>query len=388
MKITDVKTLRLRAPVPPKEQVYSRTGVRTSRSALLVQVETDEGITGIGSCSGNGSLIEVIIERVFKPLLMGKDPINVENLWEECYFGAGVRAFGSRGIGVVALSGIDIALWDILGKVTNTPLFKLLGKTPRERVAVYATALYPEETGNVVKKARAFSDKGFRGVKVKIGFDLTKDLESVKAVRAELGKDFTIMTDANMGYEVEVAEKAAAVLEQCQVAWLEEPLFVEDIEGHAILRSRCKVPIALGENLHTRFAFQHYMERAAVDILQPDVARAGGISEVCKISALAAKHGLPISLHTYGDAVSLAASLHLASALENSSVMELDCTYNPLRSELLKEPLHAEDGLMVPPQGAGLGVELDPKAVAKYLFAGNEEIALRERALAQLSEIS
>ncbi|MGH7771178.1 MAG: mandelate racemase/muconate lactonizing enzyme family protein [Candidatus Binatia bacterium] len=373
--------MRLRAPIPPEGQVRSRTGVRSYRAALLVEVDTDEGFTGIGSCSGNGAIIEVIIEKVLKPLLIGMDPTKTEELWEKSYFSAGVREFGSRGIGVVALSGVDTALWDILGKVKNVPVFRLLGGSCRERVQVYATALYPEEPTGVVKKALSFAENGFSGVKIKVGFDLAKDLEIVKAVRAALGRDFTLMTDANMGYEIEVALKAAAVLEECRVAWLEEPLFVEDIEGHAHLKARSKVPIALGENLHTRFAFEQFMARNAVDILQPDVARAGGISEIKHIASLATRHGLPISFHTYGDAVALAASLHLAAALENSHVMELDCTCNPLRTELLKEPLEAKDGFMIPPQGPGLGIDLNPQALRRYLFAGADEVSLWQRAL-------
>ena len=189
------------------------------------------------------------------------------------------------------------------------------------------------------------------------------------------------MTDANMGYDLKVALRALPLLRECGVGWLEEPLFVEDIDGHAELRSRSQVPIALGENLHTRFAFQEYILRGAVDILQPDVARAGGISEVKEIGTLAEKHGLPLSLHTYGDAVGLAASAHMAAALKNSTVMELDCTYNPLQTALLKEPVKVQGGTLIPPQGPGLGIELDPDALAKYQYSGEEDLTIREAPL-------
>jgi D-galactarolactone cycloisomerase len=269
---------------------------------------------------------------------------------------------------VVALSGVDIALWDILGKAKELPVYKLLDGGSKERVQVYATALYPEDTAEVVKKALAFVEKGFSGIKIKVGFDLGKDIEIVKAVRGALGKNFTLMADANMGYGIDEALKAAAALEECQVAWFEEPLFVGDIKGHAFLKARSNVPIALGENLHTCSAFEEFIVRGAVDILQPDVARAGGISEVKKVAALAAAHGLPISLHTWGDAVALAASLHIAAAAENSAVMELDCTSNPLRTELLKEPLEAQNGFMFPPKGAGLGIDLNADALKNMPF--------------------
>lgn len=381
MQITDIKTIRLRASLAPERQMYSRSGQRTHRSALLVQVETDEGVTGIGSCSGNGAILEAMIEGIFKPLLLGKNPLKVDELWETSYFRSVAKEFGSRGLGVVALSGVDIALWDILGKVKRQPVFQLLGGAARDKVPVYATALYPEEPSEVVKKAHAFAHKGFRAAKIKVGFNLAQDIEIVRAVRAELGKDFTLMTDANQGYTVAVALRAAEAFAACGAAFLEEPLFVEDIAGHASLKAQGKVPIALGENLHTRFAFENFIARGAVDILQPDVARAGGISEVVEIAALAARHGLAVSFHTWGDAVALAASLHLAAALRNSSVMELDCTENPLRSELLKEPLEAQNGFMLPPQGAGLGIELDPRALKRFAFSGTEELSPWQKAL-------
>jgi D-galactarolactone cycloisomerase len=381
MKITDIRTIRLRASLPPDEQFRTRSGPRRYRSAFLIQVETDEGVTGIGSCSGNGAILEAILTKVLKPLLLGRDPCLITELWDRIYVGAGVRLFGSRGIGVVALSGVDIALWDILGKVKNTPIHQLLSNSPRNKVELYATALYPDQIGGDVEKALSYAARGFRGVKIKLGFDLDSDLERVRAVRAAVGKEFPLMTDANMGYDLKVALRAIPLLRECGVGWLEEPLFVEDIDGHAELRSRSQVPIALGENLHTRFAFQEYILRGAVDILQPDVARAGGISEVKEIGTLAEKHGLPLSLHTYGDAVGLAASAHMAAALKNSTVMELDCTYNPLQTALLREPLKVQGGTLIPPQGPGLGIELDPDALAKYQYSGEEDLTIREAPL-------
>jgi D-galactarolactone cycloisomerase len=376
MKITDIKTIRLRASLPSAGQVHSRSGVRASRSALLVKVNTDEGITGIGSCSGNATLIEIIVDRMLKPLLVGMDPTNIEQVWDKAYFRGGVRALGSRGIGVVALSGIDIALWDILGKVKGLPIYQLLGGPRREKVPVYATALYPDLVERVVQKAVSLAEQGFRALKIKVGFDLAQDVAIVGAVRKQLGKDFTIMTDANQGYKIDAAIKAAIAFAELGVTWLEEPLFCEDIEAHARLKRQSQVPIALGENLHTRFAFEAFMARNAVDYLQPDIARAGGISEIMKISELATRYTLPVSLHTWGDGVALAASLHLSTALENSPIMELDTTHNPLRTDILSQPLEFRGGFMIVPQGPGLGVTLDPVAIKKYAFSGAEEIAL------------
>src|SRR5918999_5847050 len=177
MKISDVRTIRLRAEIPVTGQVFSRSGVRSSRSTTLVQIETDGGITGLGSCSGNGELIEVIVAKVLKPLLIGMDPMRIDEIWGKAYVRGGHKEFGTRGIGVVALSGVDIALWDLLGKARGAPIYQLLGGKCRDKVPVYATALYPEELTTVAKRARRFADEGFHGVKIKVGFDLDQDIE-------------------------------------------------------------------------------------------------------------------------------------------------------------------------------------------------------------------
>jgi D-galactarolactone cycloisomerase len=381
MKITDVKTIRLRATIPTEGQVFSRSGVRNTRSTTLVQVETDDGISGIGSCSGNGELIEVIVAKVLKPLLIGMDPTAIDEIWDKAYVRGGHKEFGTRGIGVVALSGIDIALWDIFGKVRGVPVYELLGGKCRDKVSVYATALYPEEPAKVAARARAFADQGFHGVKIKVGFDLEQDIRIARAVRQELGKEFIVMTDANQGYSLDVGLKAAAAFAECGAFWLEEPLFVEDIEGHATLRERGKVPIAVGENLHTYYAFENFIVRGAVDFIQPDVARAGGITEIRRITSLAAKHNVPVSFHTWGDAVALAASVHLSAALKDCIVMELDYTYNPLREELLREPFKVENRYLLPPEKPGLGIELNQEALQRFAFSGTEDLAVRQKTL-------
>ena len=381
MKITDVRTIRLRATIPSEGQVFSRSGVRNTRSTTLVQVETDEGLSGLGSCSGNGELIEVIVGKVLKPMLLGMDPTDIDQIWDKIYVRGGHKEFGTRGIGVVALSGIDVALWDILGKALGVPLYELLGGKIRDKVPVYATALYPEEPSQVAARARAFADQGFHGVKIKVGFDLEQDIRIVRAVREELGKDFVVMTDANQGYSVDVALRASEAFADCGAFWLEEPLFVEDIEGHSILREKGNMPIAVGENLHMSYAFENFILRGAVDFVQPDVARAGGITEIRKITAFAATHKVPVSFHTWGDGVALAASIHLSAALKDCIVMELDYTYNPLREELLREPFKVENGYLMPPEKPGLGIELDQAALRRFAFSGTEELAIRQKTL-------
>jgi D-galactarolactone cycloisomerase len=381
MKITDVRTIRLRAPIPQEHQVFSRSGIRNTRSTTLIQVDTDEGIIGWGSCSGNGELIEVIISKILKPLILGMDPTEIDDVWDKAYIRGGHKEFGTRGIGVVALSGIDIALWDILGKLRDRPLYELLGGKCRDKVPVYATALYPEEPSMVAKRARRFADQGFHGVKIKVGFDLDQDIEMVRAVREELGRDFTVMTDANQGYTLDAAVEAADAFADHEVFWLEEPLFAEDIAGHALLREKTRVPIAVGENLHMCSAFENFLLRGAVDFLQPDVARAGGITEIRKIASLAAGQKVPISFHTWGDAVALAASVHLSLAMAECTVMELDYTYNPLREELLVEPFQVKNGFLIAPDRPGLGVELNDQALQRFAFSGTEDLAPRQKAL-------
>jgi len=381
MKISDVKTIRLRAEIPAAGQVFSRSGMRNTRSTTLIKVETDDGIYGLGSASGNGELIGFIVARVLKPLLLGMDPTEIDEIWDTAYVRGGHKEFGTRGIGVVALSGIDVALWDILGKVRGVPLYQLLGGKVRDKVPVYATALYPEEPSKVARRAREFADQGFHGVKIKVGFDLDQDIRIVRAVRQELGKDFIVMTDANQGYSIDVGIKAAQAFADAGAFWLEEPLFVEDIAGHAILRERGTTPIAVGENLHMTYGFENFILRGAVDFIQPDVARAGGITEIRKITALAAKHKVPVSFHTWGDGVALAASVHLSAALQDCIVMELDYTYNPLREELLQEPFKVDNGYLTPSDKPGLGIELNQQALQRFAFAGSEDMAIRQKTL-------
>jgi len=381
MKITNVSTIRLRAAIPTEGRVFSRSGVRNYRSTTLVKIDTDEGVSGFGSSSGNGELIEFIIARVLKPLLISMDPTSIDEIWDKAYVRGGHKEFGTRGVGVVAMSGIDVALWDILGKVRGLPLYQLLGGKCRDKVPVYATALYPEEPSKVARRARDFADQGFQGVKIKVGFDLQQDVRIVRAVRRELGQDFMVMTDANQGYSVDVALEASESFADCGVFWLEEPLFVEDIEGHARLRGMGKTPIAVGENLQTHYAFENFLAHGAVDFLQPDVARVGGISEIRKIAVMAGSYKTPISFHTWGDAVALAASIHLSAAMKECIVMELDYTYNPLRADLLREPLELERGYLCPPEKPGLGVELDAAALQRFAFSGSEELAVRQKTL-------
>src|ERR1051325_9214436 len=234
---------------------------------------SDLGVTGWGSCSGNGELIEFIVERVLRPLLIGADPTDIDEIWDKAYVRGGHKEFGTRGVGVVALSGIDIALWDILGKTRGLPLYQLLGGKCRDTVPVYATALYPEAPAEVARKARAFAEQGFKGVKIKVGFDLDQDIRIVRAVRDALGSEFVVMTDANQGYTIDVALRAAEAFSECGVFWLEEPLFVEDLRGHAMLRQKTSVPIAVGENLHSWHAVDDFVSRGAGVFLQPDIAR-------------------------------------------------------------------------------------------------------------------
>jgi L-alanine-DL-glutamate epimerase-like enolase superfamily enzyme len=200
-------------------------------------------------------------------------------------------------------------------------------------------------------------------------------------VREELGKDFIVMTDANQGYSVDVALKASEAFVDSGAFWLEEPLFVEDIEGHALLREKGKTPIAVGENLQMSYAFENFIARGAVDFIQPDVARAGGISEIRKITAMAAKHKVPVSFHTWGDGVALAASIHLSAALKDCIVMELDYTYNPLREELLGDPFKVQNGYLIPPEKPGLGIDLNQAALERFAFSGTEELAIRQKTL-------
>jgi D-galactarolactone cycloisomerase len=375
MRITSVKTHVVHCPIPDDQRVRSGAGLKLARQAAFVEIETDESLSGFGPCSfGSASLdlraVASLMDNAMAPALIGEDPRRVSYLWEKIYFGSIVRVHGHRGLGVALISAIDIALWDIKGKALGAPIYDLLGGALHDPVYCYASSIYwgsPEETA---RQARAFAEERFKAMKLKVGLDWRNDIECLAAIRDEVGPGVDIMVDANQTYTRHLALRVGRELDRHQVMFFEEPLPIDDVEGHAFLAQRLDTRIATGENLYTRWGFLPFLEARGVHVVQADASRTGGISEAKRISDLAAAYHLHAAPHTFSDVLTIVANLHVAAASSNAVVLEVDRTYNPLQTQLAKNPPVIEDGYVQLPQGPGLGIEIDWDFVADHPYNG------------------
>jgi len=387
MKITDVRATMVSCPCEP---LISGIEYSTKRNLLLVEIDTDSGITGVGeSASHGGPLIstKTIVEEELKPYLIGENPLNIERLWEKMFR----RSFfhGRRGIVISAMSGIDIALWDIMGKTTNLPLYRILGGY-RDKVRAYASIGYYHPSNDLDKlalHAKECVKKGFTAVKIKIGRNTfgavgssepsvfersdvcvsNEDVERVATVRKAIGNDVDLLVDANCAWKPHDAIRMARKLEEYEIFWLEEPVVPDDIEGSAIVAAAIDIPVAGYETEYTRYGYKELVSRRAVDIVQPDVIWAGGISEARKIAALASCFNMQCVPESFASAIALYANLHFIASISNGELLEFDQNPNPLREELVANPLQIDkDGYVQLPQGPGLGFELNWETIEKY----------------------
>ncbi len=377
MRISDVRATVLSAPIPEGSRVRSGVGLKYARTSTFVEVLTDEGVTGLGSCLGTPpSAIKAIVEDVFAPALRGRDPFEIEGIWRDLYIGRLERSSGPRGLGVGALSGIDIALWDIKGKALGVPIYQLIGGAAHTRVRAYASSIYWQAPETAYEEARRYVAQGYTGVKMKIGGDLDRDLAMVSAVREAVGPKIDLFVDANVCYTTKLALRVVRELERLNVFWFEEPIPFDDLEGQKLLSDATSVRIATGENYYTRYGFRDLINRRAVDVVQPDTARCGGISEVRKIAAMATANDLLFVPHSFGDAALELAALHVIAATPEAFIIEHDITYNPLRSELGGELLEARDGYLALPNRPGLGIELTDEFREKYAYRGGNDMSV------------
>ncbi|MBO8127526.1 MAG: mandelate racemase/muconate lactonizing enzyme family protein [Firmicutes bacterium] len=380
MKIKDISTYILKAPL---ERPFSSATMHFDhRKSLLVRIETDDGIVGWGEAGqfGPAEVPRSAIEYIFKPMLIGKDPLETEKLWQEMY--CYTRDYGQKGSIIEAISGIDIALWDIKGKALNLPVSKLLGGRLREKVCAYATGLYFRSDFTLedyIKEAATFVDKGFKGIKVKIGSkSLAEDMALIVGFRREFGDDFLIMVDCNHAYSAKVAIRVGKELEKHGVYWFEEPVIPEDIDGYIEVRNALSIAIAGGECEFTPYGFRNLIARRAVDIAQPDPCVAGGITACKRIIDLADLFGVLVVPHVWGSAVAMHAALQLIAVIPdqpstnmprpgiNQTLLEYDQSENPLRENLSRSSLEFIDGYVTIPGRPGIGVEIDESMIEKY----------------------
>lgn len=389
LRIRSVRAIPLRCPLPPERRHTSDFGLQDRFDVVLVAVETEQGITGYGEAKaavgsvGDTAAVAAAIERDLGPALVGRDARDVVALWEAMYSGprAGhaLRAgrplpvVDRRGARVAGLGGIDIALWDACGQYLGVPVHRLLGGRCRDRVPVYASGGWAaaEAIGEELARYAAFG--GFAAFKLRVGVmdgDLERALGRVAAARRALGEAPRLFADAHGTMTVPEAKAFCARAVQWHLGWLEEPTAVDDLQGMAEVRRASTVPIAAGESEVTRFGFRDLILVGGADVLQPDPAICGGLTEAARIAVLGGVHLRPLAPHLWGSAVLFAAGLQLAAACPNVTLLEYPMGGNPALHELTEEPPVPRDGEMAIPEAPGLGVRIRPDFVERYRSDG------------------
>jgi D-galactarolactone cycloisomerase len=383
MKITGIQTYVLESTLPGGGFGWSQRVADRRQTALCV-VSTDEGLQGLGEAfyfGGPATIVAQMMEGAFGPLIVGQDPLDTSVLWDRLY--NWTRDQGQKGVTISALSAIDIALWDIKGQALGLPVYKLLGGAYRDRARVYATGLYePQARAStrasieeaLVEEALGYVREGFKGLKLKVGYDLQTDVRYVRAIRQAIGDEMALMVDANHAYNASEAIRLARALEPYDVYWFEEPVPPEDIEGYLEVKRNTSLLIAGGECEYTRYGFRQWINRRAVDILQPDLCATGGFTEMQKIVAMASAANLPVIPHVWGTNVGLAASLQFFAALPHfperrfpaEPFFEYDRSPHPLREGVIHERFVMQDGYLPIPDRPGLGVRLDMRFVERH----------------------
>jgi D-galactarolactone cycloisomerase len=379
MKVTDVVTHVLQCKVD-RPFVSARGWVYAARASCIVEITTDEGITGFGECYGPAATCKTIVDTLLKPRVVGRDPFDTEPIWEDLY--NRVKDYGLTGMTIAGISGVDIALWDIVGRALGKPVHKLLGGAHRKEVIAYATGLYfidmDRLTEEAVEEAVGYAEEGFRAIKMKIGLgDLKKDAARVAAVRRAIGPDIQLAVDANHCFSVPNAIRLGRMLEPHDILWFEEPISPEDHDGYVEVTRALDMAVAGGENDFTRWGFRDLIARKAMDIVQPDLCAAGGFSECRKIAALASAFGVECVPHAWGSAIGLAATVQFLAALGDQPpafrpmppMLEFEQTPNPLRDHLATTPIEQRAGLVAVPEGPGLGIEIDRAILQQYKVA-------------------
>ncbi|MFQ3620918.1 MAG: mandelate racemase/muconate lactonizing enzyme family protein [Spirochaetales bacterium] len=376
MTISQIKAIPISYPleVPARDA----TGIWESWDTVIVKVTASDGTVGygeIGPAHGGGvQVFQSIVEHRLKNLILGEDPFNREGLFEKMLgHGTAAYAFGQKGALVSAIAGVDTALWDLVGKVLKTPVYQLLGGGVYRRIPAYASGFFgkggkPLSPKECAEEAKFYADQGFKGVKMKIGFGRKRDLENLEAVRKALGPDLGIMVDANQGFAYSEVMKIARDLEPFDLTFLEEPIPIFDLEGMATLRQHLSIPLAAGENYYTRYEFQELLNHRAVDVVQPDIIHAGGITETKKIAALALSQGIKLSPHIHAT-IGVAASIHLLASCTNTFAAEYITSggsYDLRRALYGDCYLVDKDGYIPVPEEPGLGIRLNEKALEQY----------------------
>jgi len=344
-------------------------------SDVVVEVETDAGVTGVGHGNWLTGAIATVVDETLSKLVVGEDPRRREELWEKMY--RATIPFGRKGVAVEAISAVDIALWDIAGKVDDRPVYELLGGPAKEEIDCYASNLHPVDTETIAEEALSYVEQGYDAMKLRFkhgpeaGRKGMRENEAfVRAVREAVGDDIDVAADAYMGWDVNYAREMLGRLERYDLLWVEEPIIPDRIDGYAELREATSVPIAGGEHEFTAWGHRELLERDAVDVLQPDVHRVGGLTEMQKIAGMARSHGVPVIPHT-----GTPATLHFVAATPSAPMAEylpVPEWFEERREEepeyddaIYADPPSPENGRLPLPEGPGVA-SLNREAIATF----------------------
>ena len=379
IKIIDVTVHVIKSKLD-KPFAFSQGWVN-ERSATLIEIKTNEGIVGWGEAFCQGleppEISAAVIENALKPILLEQCPLNIEVLWHKMY--STTRDYGRKGSVISAISAVDIALWDIAGKIYNEPIHQLLGGAFRNKIKPYATGFYrlkgKGEANRLAEEALSHYENGFDHMKVKLGFGIEDDLKCMESIYSVLkNKNVTLMIDTNHAYGRSEAILLGKQLEDYRLRWYEEPVVPEDINGYSELKSKLNIPIAGGENEHTLFGFKSLFESNAVDIAQPDIGSCGGITGAKQIINLAHSFGVEVNPHVWGSAIAQAASIQVIASIPvthfsifaREPILEYDQSSHPFRRELLTSPIELVNGMINVPKGKGLGIDINLNTIKKY----------------------
>lgn len=373
-RIRDIRLIPLAYRMPPLRAYGMARGLTAERGCALIEVETEDGVIGIGEAWGPARATAGYLE-VIRDAYIGRELYDRELIWSELI---GRRYhLGLQNQLTACVSGINIAIYDAMGKTLGLPVCKLVGGLGRDRIPVYASGGYltGDPDNQLEAQLERVADQGFPAAKFKIGINPRSDEERVRLARRILGEDMQLLVDVNGNYTVDLALESMRRIAPYGIGFYEEPLPPQDFRGYQVLSARAPVPIATGEALYTVWDFERLIAARAVDVVQPDLTLCGGLDQARGIALLCQLHNVRFSPHVWGSAVGLAAAVHFVAALPGyphtdhvpaPALIEYDVGDNPLRDELLTRPLRPVNGRLTVPEGPGLGIELDPEAVRRF----------------------
>jgi len=381
MKIASIESFVLNDILD--ESFYFSQWEYSERRICVVKVTADSGHVGWGEGYGPAGVIRAGIEQL-KPFLLGQDPMQTETVWINMY--RRTLDYARKGILVSAISAIDVALWDLKGRILGQPVHLLLGGKKRDKIIPYATGMYfsRKNEGNLAEtlasEAKMYAELGYKAMKMKVGLSVDEDAALVSKVREAIGPDIKLMIDANHAYNLREAVMLARAVEKYDISWFEEPVSPEYYSQYAELRAKTLIPVAGGECEYLRFGFQTLLQARSVDIIQPDICASGGLTEAKRIATLASVYGVELVPHTWGTGIAIAAATHFVSNLDllpgrlksPEAYIEYDRTENRLREELTSTKMTMENGEIIISDDPGLGFEVNEDALRHYSLKEKE----------------